>query len=513
MAQSRTLLSIKNSVVALGFYLVNLMLQFYSRQVFFVELGTEVLGLNTTATSLLQFLNLAELGVGSAIGVTLYKPLLEKNYTAINEIVSLQGWLYKRIAYFIIIGSAVLMCFFPWLFNKSELPLWYAYTSYSVLLFSAILGYFVNYKQIVLSANQQEYFVRCSYNACMIIKVITQIIAMKLFSNAYILWLVLEVVFAIIASVALAAMVRKKCPYLKTNTTLGKELKTKYPDVLIKVKQMFFHKASRYALTQTSPLIIYAYATLTLVAIYGNYMLIVTGLTALLTAMFDSMSSGVGNLVAEGNRGRIISVFRELFSSRFLLVSVFSFCLFFLAAPFVDLWIGDGFNIDKVSLLFIVLIFYLNTSRSVVDSYINAYGLFRDIWAPVIEATINLSLSILLGYYYGLPGILAGVAISLLLVVFCWKPFFLFKAGLKTPIKMYVLLYFKHMAVFIVSSIIVYYVLKLITIKPGDNYLSFVGYSVIMVTLLVSVEGGLLYSTEIGFRNFVSRIINVKRNK
>ena len=109
MAQSRTLLSIKNSVVALGFYLVNLMLQFYSRQVFFVELGTEVLGLNTTATSLLQFLNLAELGVGSAIGVTLYKPLLEKNYTAINEIVSLQGWLYKRIAYFIIIGSAVLM--------------------------------------------------------------------------------------------------------------------------------------------------------------------------------------------------------------------------------------------------------------------------------------------------------------------------------------------------------------------------------------------------------------------
>ena len=123
-----------------------------------------------------------------------------------------------------------------------------AYTSYSLLLFSAILGYFVNYKQIVLSANQQEYFVRCSYNACMIIKVVTQIIAMKLFSNAYILWLVLEVVFAIIASVALAAMVRKKCPYLKTNTTLGKELKTKYPDVLIKVKQMFFHKASRYAL-------------------------------------------------------------------------------------------------------------------------------------------------------------------------------------------------------------------------------------------------------------------------
>lgn len=505
------MLSIKNSVVALGFYFVNLILQFYSRQVFFVELGTEVLGLNTTATSLLQFLNLAELGVGSAIGVTLYKPLLNRNQTAINEIVSLQGWLYKKIAYFIIGGSALLMCFFPWIFNKTDLPLWYAYASYSVLLFSALLGYFVNYKQIVLAANQQDYYIRFSYNACMILKVICQIIAMKIFDNAYVWWLILEVAFAIIASVSLSIMVKKKCPYLKTDTTPGRQLRTKYPDILTKVKQMFFHKASRYALTQTSPLIIYAYASLTLVAIYGNYMLIVTGLTALLTAMFDSMNSGVGNLVAEGKQSRIIRVFRELFSSRFLIVSTISFCFYQLASPFMSLWIGAEYIIDKNSLILIVLIFYLNTSRSVVDSYINSYGLFRDIWAPVIEATINVGLSVLLGRFFGLPGILAGVAISLLLVVFCWKPYFLFKSGLKEPLGIYIGMYAKHLAVYALCFCIMIFVSNYIPIDASESYTNFAIIAFVLGFLMLLMQGSILYFTEEGMKQFIKRIVNLKK--
>ncbi len=511
MKQTRTMLSIKNSVVALGFYFVNLVLQFYSRQVFFMELGTEVLGLNTTATSLLQFLNLAELGVGSAIGVTLYKPLLDRNYKAINEIVSLQGWLYRKIAIFILGGSALLMCFFPLIFNKTDLPLWYAYASYSVLLFSALLGYFVNYKQIVLSANQQDYFIRFSYNACMILKVICQIISMKVFANAYIWWLILEVVFAVIASVSLSVMIKKQCPYLNTKTSLGSQLKGKYPDILTKVRQMFFHKASRYALTQTSPLIIYAYATLTLVAIYGNYMLIATGLTGLLTAMFDSMNSGVGNLVAEGKQSRIIGVFRELFSSRFLIVSTISFCFYKLASPFISLWIGADYIIDNTSLIMIVLIFFLNTSRSVVDSYINAYGLFRDIWAPVIEATINVCLSILLGRFFGLPGILAGVAVSLLLVVFCWKPYFLFKNGLKVSLWLYIKIYSKHLIVYFLCCSVMMIISNHIPIDASSNYLSFVCTAFILGVLMLLMQGFILYFTEEGMKHFIKRIMSLKK--
>ena len=72
VTESRTAKSVKNSVVALGFYFVGLVLQFFSRKIFLDYLGAEVLGLNTAATNLLQFLNLAELGIGAAISFTLY---------------------------------------------------------------------------------------------------------------------------------------------------------------------------------------------------------------------------------------------------------------------------------------------------------------------------------------------------------------------------------------------------------------------------------------------------------
>lgn len=154
----------------MAFYVVTLLLQFFSRKIFLEYLGTEILGLNTTAMNLLQFLNLAELGINVAVGFTLYKPLHDHDSNAVNEIVTLQRYLYRRIAFIIIIASGILMCFFPMIFAKITLPLWYAYASFGVLLFSALLGYFVNYTQTVLTANQEDYKVYYGFKSVMIIK-------------------------------------------------------------------------------------------------------------------------------------------------------------------------------------------------------------------------------------------------------------------------------------------------------------------------------------------------------
>lgn len=220
--------------------------------------------------------------------------------------------MYRRIAWVVIAGSAVMMCFFPWIFAKMLLPLWYAYASFGALLVSALLSYFVNYKQIVLSADQKEYKIQYSYKASMLVKLLCQILAIKYFDNGYVWWLILEVGFAVVASVALNIVIRKAYPYLQTVLSDGKVLRRKYPDVITKIKQLFFHKIGGFALMQTTPIVIYAYASLTLVALYGNYMLIIMGITSLMGAVFNSMNAGIGNLVAEGNKERIMAVFEEL---------------------------------------------------------------------------------------------------------------------------------------------------------------------------------------------------------
>lgn len=443
---SRTAKSIKNAKVALFFYFINLVLQFFSRKIFLDYLGAEVLGLNTTAQNLLGFLNLAELGIGSAVSFTLYKPLYEKDAQVINEIVSVQGWLYRKVAYVVIAGACVLMCFFPLIFEKAKVPLWYTYGSFIVLLVGALLSYFINYRQIVLTADQKEYKITLNVQGFKILKVILQILTIRYLNNGYVYWMILELLMSCVTAIILNRVLRREYPWLKSAPTQGKRLKNKYPEIITKIRQVFFHKIGSFVLSQTSPLIIYAYASLTLVAVYGNYMLIVTGVTLLMNALLNSIGAGVGNLVAEGDKKRIKSVFWELTSLRIWIASVICFGIYKLGHSFIILWVGESFVLNQSAFIILIIITFIGLTRT-NDIFIGAYGLYQDIWAPVLEAVLNLGLSILLGYYYGLAGILSGVAISLLLVVCCWKPYFLYHCGFRECVWEYALRYSKYLLV------------------------------------------------------------------
>lgn len=505
---TRTAKSFKNSFVALFFSICELLLRFYSRKVFFDYLGAEVLGLNTTAQSILSFLNLAELGIGSAVAFSLYKPIYDKDEGVINEIISLQGWFYQRVALIVISGSLLVMFFFPMIFSKADIPLWYAFASYSVLLFSSLLSYFINYREILLSADQKDYLIQLNYRLPMIIKVVFQIVLIQTLANGFLIWIVLEFIFAIFSAYLLNRTITRNYPYLKTNKVNGPFLAKKYPIIIKKIKQIFIHKIAVFTLSQTSPVIIYAYASLTLVSLYGNYLAITSGLFVLMNALFNSIGAGVGNLVAENDVNKCLKVFRELFTIRFLVVSLCSYAMYILATPFICNWLGEKYVLDNSVLVITVLTFYLNTSRNTVDSFLQAYGLFNDIWAPVTECILNISLSIALGYYFGLSGILSGVLISSILIVFFWKPYFLFKRGFGRPIKFYIAIYFKHLTILGIVILFMHYLVAWLPVNPVEGFFAFILYALIMCSAFIVLLFSFLYMAETGMRDFVSRCLS-----
>ena len=510
---SRTSLSIRNSIVSLSFYAIEMFLGFFSRKIFIDYIGIEVLGLNTTANNLLQFLNLAELGVGSAIAFVLYKPLAQNDSESVKEIVQVQGWIYKRIAIIVAIGAGILMLFFPYIFQKTELPLWYTYASFGVLLYGALLTYYTNYKQIVLSASQQEYKITLSYKSVIIVKNVVQIFAISHFANGYAWWLILQFIFSTLASVSLNIMIRKNFSYLENiNTNVGEIVKEKYKIIITKVKQLFFHKIAGYVLTQTSPLIIYMFSSLTIVAIYGNYLLIINSISMLLKSVFNSVAAGVGNLIAEGDKERVVSVFGELFSSRFFCTIILTYCLYQMTNPFIKLWVGDEYLLSTETLVIMLLIMYVNLMRIAVENFIFGYGLFKDIWAPIVEAVLNLSLSIILGYFYGIVGVLLGVLISLILIVVIWKPFFLFKYGMKVHYLIYVKIYLRHLLLCLVAILISIYITSMIKILP-DNFLNWFIMSIINFVTITFTLYVLLYAFTIEMRNFTKRCIKIVCHK
>lgn len=512
-AASRTNKSIQNGKIAMLYYVANMLLGFYSRKVFIDYVGIEVLGLNQTAQNLLGFLNLAELGIGSAIAFTLYKPIAHNDENSINEIISVQGWLYRRIAIIIGLGAIVLMAFFPLIFKDISLPLWYAYASFGVFLYSSLLTYFVNYKQILLSASQLEYKIIYSYNFVILIKSAIQILCMIYLPYPYVWWLLLQIVFSTIASYNLNYHIQKIFPFLKTAIGDGKRLAKKYSVITTKIKQLFFHAVGGFVLTQMSSLLIFAFVDLKMVAIYGNYMLIANCLRMLFNSVFTGITAGIGNLQTEENNEKSLRIFKEIFSVKFLLITTILFTFYEFSNPFMGIWIGKELILSKSTLLIIVLTLYIILSRTTVDSYIYAKGMFQDIWAPIIEAILNIGLSILLGYYFGINGVLFGALISLIIVVFLWKPYFLFKKGLNMSLAIYVKLNVVHFVSFGLTAFVTLLILKPMLSNAPTTYIACFFQALIFAVVNILLLGLLLLLTSIGMRDFYKRVKFIIRSR
>lgn len=508
-AQSRTSKSIHNSIVAMGFFALTILLQFVSRKVFLDYLGTEILGLNTTASNLLQFLNLAELGIGAAVGFSLYKPLAEDNRNHINEIVTLQGMLYRRIATAILIGAGVLMCFFPLIFKKMALPMWYAYGSFGVLLVSALIGYYVNYRQIVLASAQMDYKIQWATNPWMLAKLVAQIVALKSFSHPYEWWLGLEFLFSLAAAANLHYVTKRTFPYLRHSGQSYKELKTRHHVLIVKIRQLFVHKIGSFVMSQFSPLIIYAYLTLTAVAYYGNYMMVVMGVNRLCNAVFNSMGAGIGNLVAEADRDRILAVFSELMSLRFAFVSVIVYTLGVSIQPFIALWFGQEYLLGNLSMILIMATMFINLTRNTVDLYVSAYGLFGDIWAPLAEAALNIGSALVLGHFFGLNGILCGVLVSLTVIILIWKPYYLFHSGMRVPVWRYWYMWGMNLFSVIAAGALTILVLNhTLSIDPFAGWWQIAVYAIVHAAVYAFMVVLVMLVFTQGFRLFVKRVRN-----
>ena len=117
---NRTKKSIRNAEVGLLFYFLSFLVAFFSRKVFLDNLGADFIGLTGTLISILSFLNLSELGIGISVSYFLFKPLADNNKEEISNIISLLGYLYKKIGQFILGAGIVISLCFPLFFRNSS---------------------------------------------------------------------------------------------------------------------------------------------------------------------------------------------------------------------------------------------------------------------------------------------------------------------------------------------------------------------------------------------------------
>ena len=433
---NRTHKSILNAEVGLLFYFLSFIIAFFSRKVFLDNLGADFIGLTGTLLSILGFLNLSELGIGLSVSYFLFKPLADNDQNKISEVLSLLGFLYKRIGQFILATGAIVSLFFPLIFKGSLISLNIVYFAFFSFLGSCVIGYFINYRQILLEADQKMYLVSIYGKSFDIIKSVFQITLAIYYKNLY-LWIAIEFAASLVQCGILNWKIANEYPWLNTDKSQGSRLLNKYPNVLKKTKQIVIHQLKDFILTKSDEIMIFAFVSLKMVAYYGNYVMIISKLSALFLTLFSGTSSGIGNLVAENNKKHIINIFWQLSSAKYITAGILIFSLSFLINPFICWWLGKEYQLSSyIVALFMINLFFMQT-RPIVDMFNHAYGLYGDVWAAWAEGIINIVTTIIIAIKWGLIGILIGKIVSLFIIVVLWKPYYLFTHGLKEDILSY----------------------------------------------------------------------------
>lgn len=505
--ESRVKKTLLNARVNLIFYFLTLCLSFFSRKIFLDCLGADFVGLTGTLQNLLGFLNLAELGIGSAIGYVLYKPLFDRNQTKINEIISVMGYLYRWIGIVILGGGLILACFLPLIFPDSDtgfhLPL--IYCAYFAFLASSLIGYFINYRQNLLGADQKNYVVTAYFQSATIIKTLIQMALAYYTGNLY-LWVFIELTFGIIYSFILNWKINQTYPWLKADIALGKRVFKKYPEVMVKTKQLFVHRIIPFVQFQCTPFLIYAYVSLQIVAFYGNYTIILDKLTLLTNTVYGSITASVGNLIAEGNTRKIESVYWELLSVRYLIAGILAFSIYFIVQPFITLWLGESYLLNNTIVFLLVCNIFIRLTREAADAFLFGAGLFQDILAPIVEIVVYFTIAIVGGNIWGLPGILLGGIGSMFVIGWIWKPYFLFTRLFSSPLSRNILTQLKYLGIVVLSIILSYmFCVHIVHINPNHSFISFVTYCIVIFASITFTSCTLMFACSSGFRTFVSR--------
>jgi len=497
--------SLVNAKVGILFYFTSILITFFSRKIFLDNLGADFIGLTGTISSILGFLNITEVGIATSIGYFLYKPIEEDNHKKIEEIVSLFGWLYRIVGTIILVGGIILSLFFPIIFSNSGMPLGIIFfTTYS-FLGSDVMGYYLNYRHVLLDSDQKTYKYTIWIQTGGIVKAIIQMLLAYYCKNYYI-WVGVEFIFCLFICWAVNYVIDREYPWLHCNIKKGKEILKQYPAILSKTKQIFVHRMKNFFLSKSDEILVFAFESLKMVTCFGNYMMIVGRLTGLFNTVFTGMNASIGNLVAEGNTWNIKKVFWEFATFRYWTTGIFIITLTFLINPFIGWWLGPQYILQNHIVVLILLNMYIMLTRPSVDLFINAYGLYGDVWAAYAEGLINLTVTLVVGYFYGLVGILLGKTVSMLFLVVIWKPYYLYRNGFNKPVKEYWKRILTHYFILTLCLGGNYAIVKLLSWEIVNTLPSMLNYGICITIPVILIYSILIYLYTPGMQDLINRI-------
>lgn len=404
---------IRNSLWGIIYKVFALLTPFFIRTIIIHKLGMEYLGLNNLFASLLQILNMAELGFGSAVVYNLYKPLAEQDDVTINALIHYYKIVYRYIGIAILVIGAFCIAILPYAISGDMPNNINIYILYGMSLLSTVLSYLCfAYRSVLLHANQRKDIVDKIALICMFFKYSTQVGVLLAFNDLY-LYYGIDIISTLLNNILIAVFVKKLYPDLNEQGILQKEIKE---EIYAKVKGLMVYKLSGKTKNAFDSVVLSASLGLAVVAKYGNYYYILNNLVMLLTSITSAAEATAGNRLITQNEKTNHTDFMRLTFIHSWISDVCCVCLFCLYQHFMEMWVGENNMLPFHMVLGFSIYFFLLSSCESRNTYINAAGLWwENRFRAIGSAVMNLLFNMLLVKIWGISGVLLATIVSTLI--------------------------------------------------------------------------------------------------
>ena len=450
---SRTKNSMLNLVANFLYQLLIILISFFSRRVFIEALGVEYLGINGLFTNILGILSLAELGIASAMSYNMYKELVDNNVEKLKALNTYYKILYNRIALVVFTIGIAILPILKYIVNvETEMDDIYIY--YVLFLLNTVFSYLFVYKMTVVSADQSEYKLKIITSCFEISRLILQIIALKLF-HSYLIYIIIQIFMAILGNFIKSKYAEKWYPFIKEKSQLNDEDKK---DIWDNIKSMFCYKLGWVIQSNTDNILTSIIVNTAMVGYYSNYTMIFNKIEGFISLFFQSIIASVGNLNATSSDEKKSKIFGIL---TFLNAWIYTYAcigIYFVGEDFIIAMSGNTSFVLEKSILIIGLIhFFVKGIQYPVSSFRSTTGLFKMAkYSVLVCAVVNLFLSIILGIYFGLYGIILATVISLLLTNIWYEPYLLYKNFFKSsPLPYFIKLILRALLIIVIIAIMI----------------------------------------------------------
>ena len=428
--KSRALNALLASSAGMISQFIQLIGNFVYRTVFLMVLTKEYLGINGLFSNILQIFSLAELGIGSAILYNMYGAFSNQDTEKIGQLLGFYKKIYTILALLI---SAIGLAFYPFLHlvvNIEEIPSDISLPAvYFLFLFNSVSTYLFVYKQSLLTADQREHNVVLFSICVTVLSYVAKIVVLFL-TKDYVFVLASGIFITISMNWIFSLWISRK--YRSVIQVKSKLPKQEQKEIYKSTRGLMCHKIGSVVVNSTDNVVISKFVSLAAVGIYSNYGTLITSITRVGVSLLNGMLPSIANFTTTASKDENYAMLKRILMLNLWLSCWTSVCLFTLVTPFITVWLGESFLLSYATVAVVCLQHYLQTSRLTANYFVYSAGLFmKDKIRPLIEATINLGVSIVMAIHYGIVGVFIGTCVSGLLTYYWREPYLLFKKHLQ----------------------------------------------------------------------------------